>query len=245
MGEAQIKERAEQAAGRGATELHIVGGLHHKLPFQYYVDVVRWVKEAAPEIHVKAYTAVEFEWFRKIERASLTDILQAADRRRARQPARRRGRDLPPRGPRADLRRQGLDRDLARRPPDGPPARPPLERDDALRPHRAARAPDRPPDPAPRAAGRDRRLPDVHPAGLPPRQLADERDPEALGRDRPEDDGHQPPDARQLPAHQGVLDHARDQDGPGRPGLRGRRPRRHGRPRDDLPRGRRRDPRRR
>ncbi|WP_152053485.1 aminofutalosine synthase MqnE [Tautonia marina] len=77
MGESEIKERAEQAHARGATELHIVGGLHHKLPFQYYVDVVRWVKEAAPEIHVKAYTAVEYEWFRKIERgSSLRDILQ-------------------------------------------------------------------------------------------------------------------------------------------------------------------------
>ena len=44
----QIIERAGQAHARGATELHIVGGLHHKLPFDYYVDVVRWVKEAAP-----------------------------------------------------------------------------------------------------------------------------------------------------------------------------------------------------
>src|SRR3954470_21589361 len=57
----QILERARQTHARGATELHIVGGLHHKLPFDYYVDVVRWVKEAAPEIHVKAYTAVEIE----------------------------------------------------------------------------------------------------------------------------------------------------------------------------------------
>jgi aminodeoxyfutalosine synthase len=77
MDEGQIKTRASQAHERGATELHIVGGLHHKLPFQYYIDVVRWVKEAAPEIHVKAYTAVEIEWFRKIERGStFRDILQ-------------------------------------------------------------------------------------------------------------------------------------------------------------------------
>ena len=76
MDEAQIKERAAQAHGRGATELHIVGGLHHKLPFQYYVDVVRWVKEAAPEIHVKAYTAVEIEWFSKIERQPTRGILR-------------------------------------------------------------------------------------------------------------------------------------------------------------------------
>jgi aminodeoxyfutalosine synthase len=75
MDERQIKERAEAAAGRGATELHIVGGLHNKLPFQYYVDVVRWVKEAAPPIHVKAYTAVEFEWFCKIERKPVAEIL--------------------------------------------------------------------------------------------------------------------------------------------------------------------------
>src|SRR3954469_4565385 len=38
MDEAQILERAGSAHDRGATELHIVGGLHHKLPFSYYVD---------------------------------------------------------------------------------------------------------------------------------------------------------------------------------------------------------------
>ena len=75
MDEGQIKERASQAHERGATELHIVGGLHHKLPFEYYVDVVRWVKEAAPEIHVKAYTGVEVEWFAKIARQPIREIL--------------------------------------------------------------------------------------------------------------------------------------------------------------------------
>jgi aminodeoxyfutalosine synthase len=75
MDRAQIVERARQASARGATELHIVGGLHHKLPFGYYVDVVRWVKEAAPEIHVKAYTAVEIEWFCKISRKSVEVVL--------------------------------------------------------------------------------------------------------------------------------------------------------------------------
>jgi aminodeoxyfutalosine synthase len=75
MDEAQIQQRARQAHERGATELHIVGGLHHKLPFSYYVDVVRWVKEAAPEIHVKAYTAVEIEWFAKIDRRPVREIL--------------------------------------------------------------------------------------------------------------------------------------------------------------------------
>ena len=76
MDESQIRERATEAHNRGATELHIVGGLHHKLPFQYYVDVVLWVKSAAPEIHVKAYTAVEIEWFCKIDRKPIRQILE-------------------------------------------------------------------------------------------------------------------------------------------------------------------------
>ncbi len=72
----QIAERAQQAKDRGATELHIVGGLHHKLKFDYYVDVIRWVKEVYPALHVKAYTAVEIEFFAKIARMTIRDILE-------------------------------------------------------------------------------------------------------------------------------------------------------------------------
>src|SRR3954453_6181461 len=72
----QILARAGQAHDRGATELHIVGGLHHKLPFEYYVDVVRWIHDAYPEIHIKAYTAVEIEFFAKIARLSIEDVLR-------------------------------------------------------------------------------------------------------------------------------------------------------------------------
>ncbi|MCY2935306.1 MAG: aminofutalosine synthase MqnE [Planctomycetota bacterium] len=76
MDESQIRERARQAHEKGATELHIVGGLHHKLPFSYYTDVVRWVTSEAPEIHVKAYTAVEIEFFAKIARKSMKEIIE-------------------------------------------------------------------------------------------------------------------------------------------------------------------------
>lgn len=76
MDESQIRDRARQAHEKGATELHIVGGLHHKLPFSYYTDVVRWVTSEAPEIHVKAYTAVEIEFFAKIARKSMKEIIE-------------------------------------------------------------------------------------------------------------------------------------------------------------------------
>ena len=53
-----------------------MGGLHNKLPFDYYLDVVRWIKETAPEIHIKAYTAVEIEWFCKITRKSVKQVIE-------------------------------------------------------------------------------------------------------------------------------------------------------------------------
>src|SRR5207248_5674149 len=41
MTDEQILERAGEAERRGATELHIVGGLHHQLPYEWYLNVVR------------------------------------------------------------------------------------------------------------------------------------------------------------------------------------------------------------
>src|SRR5262249_3087005 len=57
MSDAQILERAGEADGRGATELHIVGGLHHQLPYEWYLNVVRIIHEAHPRLHLQAYTA--------------------------------------------------------------------------------------------------------------------------------------------------------------------------------------------
>ncbi len=76
MDREQILARAGQAHDRGATELHIVGGLHHKLPFEYYLDVVKWIHDTYPELHIKAYTAVEIEFFAKIARKPILEIIQ-------------------------------------------------------------------------------------------------------------------------------------------------------------------------
>ena len=54
-----IRREAVEAERAGATELHIVGGLHPYLPFQYYLDMMSVIREAAPGLHVKALTAVE------------------------------------------------------------------------------------------------------------------------------------------------------------------------------------------
>ncbi|ADG65950.1 Radical SAM domain protein [Planctopirus limnophila DSM 3776] len=59
----QARERILEAQSRGATEIHVVGGLHHQKKFDWYVNLIRVLHETCPEIHIKAWTAVEIAWF--------------------------------------------------------------------------------------------------------------------------------------------------------------------------------------
>jgi aminodeoxyfutalosine synthase len=75
MSDEQILERAAEAEARGATEMHIVGGLHHQLPYDWYLNVVRIIHQAQPRLHLKAYTAVEWDWFSRLTGRPTRDIL--------------------------------------------------------------------------------------------------------------------------------------------------------------------------
>lgn len=56
-----IKNIAKRYKGSGATEVHIVGGVHPKRDVHYYADMITAIKEILPKIHVKAFTAVELQ----------------------------------------------------------------------------------------------------------------------------------------------------------------------------------------
>jgi aminodeoxyfutalosine synthase len=75
MSDEQILDRAAEAERRGATELHIVGGLHHQLPYDWYLNVVRIIHRAHPRLHLKAYTAVEWDWFARLTGRPTRDLL--------------------------------------------------------------------------------------------------------------------------------------------------------------------------
>ncbi len=75
MSDEQVLERAAEADRRGATELHIVGGLHHQLPYEWYLNVVRIIHQARPRLHLKAYTAVEWDWFARLTGRPTRDLL--------------------------------------------------------------------------------------------------------------------------------------------------------------------------
>lgn len=69
---AEVVEQARQAYEAGATEVHIVGGLHPKLPFEYYMEMCRSVRSACPRIHIKAFTAIEIIHLARIARPRLS-----------------------------------------------------------------------------------------------------------------------------------------------------------------------------
>jgi aminodeoxyfutalosine synthase len=71
----EIRRRAEEALAQGATEIHIVGGLHPDLPFDFYLDMLRTVREVSPLLHIKAFTAVEIDFLAGLARLSVPDTL--------------------------------------------------------------------------------------------------------------------------------------------------------------------------
>src|SRR6266567_844342 len=73
----QVVATAVKARDAGASEVHIVGGLHPWLKFDYYTDMLRGVRAACPDLHIKAFTAIEIIPFSRISRQSVRDILIA------------------------------------------------------------------------------------------------------------------------------------------------------------------------
>jgi aminodeoxyfutalosine synthase len=60
---------------KAVREVHVVGGLHPDLPFSYFTDMLRGIKQARPDIHVKAFTAVEVFFFHRLYRKSVELVL--------------------------------------------------------------------------------------------------------------------------------------------------------------------------
>lgn len=71
----QVVHIALKAALAGATEVHIVGGLHPWQKFDYYLDMLRGIKKECPHLNIKAFTAIEIVHFTRIARLSIRQVL--------------------------------------------------------------------------------------------------------------------------------------------------------------------------
>ncbi|MCE9527660.1 MAG: aminofutalosine synthase MqnE [Planctomycetales bacterium] len=76
MSDEQILARGQEAVDNGCTEMHIVGGLHHVKDYDWYVNVLRILHNAYPDLHLKGWTGVEINWFEFLTKKSVRQILQ-------------------------------------------------------------------------------------------------------------------------------------------------------------------------
>ncbi len=73
----EFLDKAMYSIDHGCTEIHSVGGLHPKLPFEYYLDMLRGLKDRMPQVHLKFFTAVEIHHFSRIFKMSIEEVLIA------------------------------------------------------------------------------------------------------------------------------------------------------------------------
>jgi len=70
-----ILRKAAEAGAAGATEIHMVGGLHPELPFDFYLEMLAAIKADNPALHLKAFTAVEIDYFASLTGQSAAEVV--------------------------------------------------------------------------------------------------------------------------------------------------------------------------
>jgi aminodeoxyfutalosine synthase len=62
LSEEEILDKMREYKDQPITEVHIVGGVHPKMGLNYFASLIKKIKEIRPDIHVKAFTAVELDY---------------------------------------------------------------------------------------------------------------------------------------------------------------------------------------
>ncbi len=70
-----ILKKLEETPMKHISELHIVGGLHPELPFEYYITLLNTLHARYPHVHLQAFTAVEIAHMAEISGLSIKETL--------------------------------------------------------------------------------------------------------------------------------------------------------------------------
>jgi len=72
----QVKAKIRERLAEPITEVHVVGGIHPDLPYNYYLDMLRGIKEVRPEIHIQGFTCVEIAHLAELAGKPVADTLK-------------------------------------------------------------------------------------------------------------------------------------------------------------------------
>ncbi len=71
----QCADKVRAQLDQPVTEVHMVAGVWPKIPYSYYLDLLRAVKAARPSIHIKAFTMVELDQIAKVAKKPIEEVL--------------------------------------------------------------------------------------------------------------------------------------------------------------------------
>jgi len=71
-----VEKIVRKAASRGIDEVHIVGGLHPELTLDYFEEMLKTIKRIIQNVHIVAFTAVEYDYFSKLNKLPLEVIFK-------------------------------------------------------------------------------------------------------------------------------------------------------------------------
>lgn len=72
----EVFRKAVAEAPADCDEFHIVGGLHPDLPYDYYLEMLRGLRERLPHVHLKAFTAVEIAHLSRVSKKHVRKVLE-------------------------------------------------------------------------------------------------------------------------------------------------------------------------
>jgi aminodeoxyfutalosine synthase len=72
----QVRQKVRERLDEPIDEIHMVGGIHPDLPFDYYLDLLRGIKEERPQVHIQAFTCVEIAHLAGLNGRSVVETLE-------------------------------------------------------------------------------------------------------------------------------------------------------------------------
>jgi aminodeoxyfutalosine synthase len=75
MRKEDVQRRVREILTEDIREIHVVGGHNPTVGYDYFVDTLRWIKEVRPDVHVKAYTMAEIEFFSRISGKTVEGVV--------------------------------------------------------------------------------------------------------------------------------------------------------------------------
>jgi len=71
-----VRQKVRERLSEPITEIHMVGGIHPDLPYSYYTDLLKVIKEERPDVHIQAFTCVEIAHLAEISGLGIAGVLE-------------------------------------------------------------------------------------------------------------------------------------------------------------------------